>query len=201
MTFAVRELTPARLGPRVRLFLARRPWVRWMCVAAIAGLAAFVVHDRMSGIDAARREWAERVSVPIATEAAAPGAPVTWAWRELPAIAVPDGVADVPDRASARRHIGRGEIIVAADLEAGPGPAGAADAGEVVVPISDPLVTDPEVGVAVAVYSDGLVLAPAARIVHTDVDVVFVAVDASEAPIVAAAAQTRQASLGFIAPG
>ncbi|WP_040495445.1 hypothetical protein [Ilumatobacter nonamiensis] len=201
MTFAVRELSPARIGPRVRLFLARRPWVRWICIAAVAALAAALVHDRMQAIESARQEWAERVEVPVAIEPAAPGEAVAWQWREFPSIAVPVGVAaDLPSGAAARRQIGRGEVIVAADLEAGPGPAAAAEPGEVVVPISDPLVAHPEIGVGVAVYSDGLVLAESGRIVHIEADVVFVAVAAAEAPIVAAAAQTRQASLGFLGP-
>ncbi|MGA9275322.1 hypothetical protein, partial [Ilumatobacter sp.] len=89
-------------------------------------------------------------------------------------------------------------IIVRGDLTEGPGPAAGADPGEVVVPISDPLVAHPDVGLAVAVYSDGLVLASSARIVHVDDDVIFVAVPVDMAPTVAAAAQMRQASVTFI---
>lgn len=201
MNVAVRELFAVHLGPRVRLFLARRPWVRWLCIGVIAVLAATLVHDRMRSIDAAREEWSDRVEVPVAIAPAAPGEVLAWQWRELPVIAVPVDVASVvADGAEARRRVGRGEIIVSADLEAGPGPAGGAEPGEAVVPISDPLVTRAEVGLAVAVYSDGLVLAPSARIVHIESEVVFVAVDVAEAPMVAAAAHARQASLGFLGP-
>lgn len=202
MPFAIRELSPPRLGPAVRLFAARRPWLRWVVITALAAWCGFVVHGRLGSIEAARTEWSERITVPVAVNPARPGEPLEWDWRELPAIAVPDDVVHaVPDDPEARRHVGRGEILVDADLVDGPGPAGGADPGEVVVPVSDPLVSRPEVGVAVAVYADGLVLAPSARIVRVDADVVFVAVAADEAPMIAAAAQTRQASLAFIAPG
>jgi hypothetical protein len=61
-------------------------------------------------------------------------------------------------------------------------------------------VTGPAVGLDVTIYSDGLVLADEARIVQVDGSVVFVEVEATDAPMVAAAAQTRQASIAFIAP-
>jgi len=202
MTFASRELSAARLGTRFRLVLARRPWLRWLCVGAVAAIATVAVHDRLDAADAARAAWLDRVPVPVADEAAAPGDLPQWRWRELPAIAVPDDVAaDVPDDARLRRHVGRGEIIVSSDLSDSRGPAAGAEPGEVVVPVSDPLVTHPEVGLAVAVYSDGVVLARTARIVHVEAEVVFVAVGADEAPTIAAAAQTSRASIAFVRPG
>ena len=45
------------------------------------------------------------------------------------------------------------------------------------MPVSDPLLTEPPIGVDVAIYSDGLVLADDARIVHVDGPVVFVEVN------------------------
>ena len=91
-----------------------------------------------------------------------------------------------------------GEVITAADLAIGPGPAAAADSGQVVVPVSDPLVVAPPIGATVRVYSDGLVLAADARIVDVVDDVVYVAVDERDGPAVAAAAQFRQASIVFV---
>ena len=78
------------------------------------------------------------------------------------------------DDVVAQAAIGTGEIIVNADLTAGRGPAAAAAPGQTVVPISDPLVTQPAVGLDVAVFSDGVVLAASGRIVLVDAEVVYV---------------------------
>ena len=69
--------------------------------------------------------------------------------------------------------------------------------GEVVVPVSDPLLTTAPVGVSVSVYAEGLVLAADAHVVEVVGGVIFVAVDKSDGPIVAAAAQLRTASIVF----
>ncbi len=199
MSFARRELSPARLGRTLRLLLARRPWIRWLVIVAVAVTAAASVHAQLQSVDAARDAWTNRRRVPVATAAASPGDVLTWEWRDIPAVGVPDDVAlDIADQPVARRHIGNGEIVVDADLAVGAGPAAGADSGDIVVPISDALVTDPSIGLDVAIYSDGVVLADDARIVHVEASVVFVAVDSDVAPMVAAAAQTRQASVVFV---
>lgn len=201
MRLARREFFLGSLGPPVRLFLARRPWIRWLAICAVAALVALSVHSRLDGLERARATWVEQVRVPVATESAAPGQALTWTWERLPVAAVAQGAATaMTEHAVARRHVGRGEVIRDDDLSSGAGPAAGADPEQVVVPIADPLVTRPPIGVAVAVYGDGLVLADDARIVHVEDDIVFVAVAADEAPMVAAAAQTRQASIGFLGP-
>lgn len=198
---ARRELFPGRFGPTVRLFLTRRPWIRWLAICSIAVLVAVSVRSNLNDLEQTRASWAEQVRVPVATESAAPGEALRWTWKQLPVAAVAHGAAtDMADHAVVRRHIGQGEVIRSDDLSSGAGPAAGADSGQVVVPISDPLVAHPPVGVAVAVYGDGLVLAADARIVQVEGDIVFVAVAADEAPMVAAAAQTRQASIGFLGP-
>jgi hypothetical protein len=201
MSFAPRELSPARLGRNVRLVLARHPWIRWLAVGVVAAAAGASVHAQLQSIEAARAQWTDQQRVPVATAAASPGDELSWEWRNIPAVGVPDGVArDIFEGIIARQRVGTGEIIVDADLTVGSGPAAGAASGHVVVPVSDPLVTDPSVGIDVAIYSDGLVLADEARVVHVDGAVVYVEVDAAAAPMVAAAAQTRQASIAFVAP-
>jgi hypothetical protein len=201
MTFARRELSPAHLGRNLRLFLARRPWIRWITIGSIAAIAGISVHAQLESVDAARAQWVDRVRVPVATSHTLPGEVLEWAWREVPAVAVPDDVATGLPRGAVVRHpVGRGEIVVRADLATGAGPAAGADRGDIVVPISDPLIANPSIGLDVAVYSDGLVLAADGRIVHVETDVVFVAVRATNAPMVAAAAQERRASLAFLGP-
>jgi len=201
MSFTPRELSPARLGRNARLVLARRPWIRWLTVGAVAAAAGASVHAQLQSLDAARAQWTDQQRVPVATATLSPGDVLVWEWRSIPAVGVPDGVAlSIPDGVVARQHLGTGEIIVDADMSVGDGPAAGAAAGRVVVPVSDPLVTSPAVGLDVTIYSDGLVLADEARIVQVDGAVVFVEVDATDAPMVAAAAQTRQASIAFVAP-
>jgi hypothetical protein len=201
MSFARRELSPARLGRNVRLVLARRPWIRWLAVGLVAAVTGASVHAQLQSLDAARAQWTDQRRVPVATADASPGDVLTWEWQTIPAIGVPDGVAsEVSAGTIARQRVGTGEIVVGTDLGVGAGPAAGAATGHVVVPISDPLVTDPSVGLDVAIYSDGLVLAAESRIVHVDGPVVFVEMDAADAPMVAAAAQTRQASIAFVAP-
>ena len=201
MSFTLRELSAARLGRNARLVLARRPWIRWLAVGAVAAVAGGSVHAQLQSVDAARAQWTDQQRVPVATATLSPGDALVWEWRSIPAVGVPDGVAlSIPDGVVARQHLGTGEIIIDADMSVGDGPAAGATAGHIVVPVSDPLVTDPPVGLDVAIYSDGLVLADEARIVQVDGAVVFVEVDAADAPMVAAAAQTRQASIAFVAP-
>jgi hypothetical protein len=201
MSLTRRDLSPARLVRRVRLVVARRPWVRWLAVVVLATAAGGSVHTRLQSFEAARAQWTEQRRVPVALARAAPGEVIVWEWRELPAVGIPDRVApDIAPGALARQQVGVGEIIVDADLAVGPGPAAGASPGHVVVPVSDPLVTDAAIGLEVAIYSDGLVLADAARIVAVAAEVVFVEVSEPDAPLVAFAAQTRQASIGFLAP-
>jgi len=201
MSFTLRELSPARLGRNVRLVLARRPWIRWLTVGAVAAAAGASVHAQLQSLDAARAQWTDQQRVPVATATLSPGDVLVWEWRSIPVVGVPDAVAlSIPDGVVARQHLGTGEIIVDADMSVGDGPAAGATAGHVVVPVSDPLVTGPAVGLDVTIYSDGLVLADEARIVQVDGSVVFVEVEATDAPMVAAAAQTRQASIAFVAP-
>ena len=201
MSFTPFELSPARLGRNVRLVLARRPWIRWLAVGVAAATVGASVHAQLQSIDAARAQWIDQQRVPIATATVSAGEALVWEWRSIPAVGVPDGAAlAIPDDVVARQRVGIGEIVVDADLTVGDGPAAGAAAGHVVVPVSDPLVTAPPVGVAVAIYSDGLVLAAEARIVQVDGSVVFVEVDVADAPMVAAAARTHQASIAFVAP-
>lgn len=190
-----------RLGRDVRLQLARRRWIRWLAVAAAATVVGLSVQTRLSAVDSARERWEQLVRVPVATADVEPGAPLTWASRDVPAAVVPADVATtIPDDVVAQASIGVGEIIVNADLTAARGPAAAAAPGQTVVPISDPLATRPAVGLDVVVFGDGIVLAATGRIVLVDAEVVYVAVDHADAPLVAAAAQSRQASIAFVRP-
>ncbi len=187
-----------QLGPRIRLGLARRPWIRWVIVVAIAGATGLTVAQQLARVDAARESWTTTQEVAVAARDHAPGDPIEMTRIELPIAALaPTAVTTPEPDARARQHIASGEVIVAADLTVGIGPAAGAADDTVVVPVSDPLVVNAPIGAAVAIYSDGLVLADSAEIVAVDLDVAFIAVDPADAPLVAAAAQLRSASIVF----
>ena len=194
-----RELSPARLAATVRLAVARRPWIRWLVVVASAVTAAVAVHGQLAQVDAARDRWVDLVDVPVATRPHSPGETLSVAWHRFSAVAVPDDVmTEIPAGARVRHPVGRGEIVSATDVAAGDGPAALADEGDVVVPVSDPLAGTPTVGLYVSIFGEGLVLSASGRIVQVDADVVFVAVDADDAPMIAAAARAGTASIAFI---
>jgi hypothetical protein len=182
----------------VRRFLARRPWVYWVLVAALAGGVGVAVRVQLQALDEARRQWADTATVWVADHDIEPGDSIQARRRQLPLVAVPaDAVIDLAAGTVARQRIATGEAIVEVDVAVGRGPAAAAVDGEVVVPISDPLLATAPVGADVAVYADGLVLAADGHVVHVDDAVVFVAVAAGDGPLVAAAAQLRTASIVF----
>lgn len=195
--------SPRRIGPALRLALARRPWIRWLAIGAAAVTAGWLVLGQLQAVDAARRSWTEQRTVFVAVHDHAPGELLVVREQRLPEAAIPtSALEESPAGTLTRQWISAGEVITAGDLAGGTGPAGAADEGEVVVAVSDPLLTgamsNVSVGLHVAVHSEGIVLADTARIVAIDGDVVFVALDPHDAANVSAAAQTRLASLAFL---
>ncbi len=192
---------PAHLfvAARLRNLLARQPWIYWSAVIAIAVGAAFVVKSQLDGAEAARSSWEDTRPVLVARHDVDPDSPVVADTVELPVAAVPATAIDaLPDGALAHRRIGAGEILVAADVVAAPGPARHATVGNVVVGLVDPLSPAAAIGLDVQVASDGVVLAAEATVVDVVGDVVFVEVRESDGPAVAAAAQAGRASLLFV---
>ena len=184
---------------RARLALARRPWVYWTIIAALASTLAVVVDEQLTSLDDARRGWGATRSVLVAERRLAPGDTVAARLVDLPLAAIPPGALDeLPDGVRLHQRVGEGEVVTDLDITALPGPAGRARAGTVVVALSDPLSRGVTIGLNVRVAADGLVLAEEASIVEVIDDVIFVAVDASDAPAVAAAAQQGIASLLYL---
>lgn len=195
--------SPRRIRQASRLALARRPWIRWIAIALAATAAGALVFGQLLNVDEARRSWTEQRTVLIASRHHEPGEPLDAVERSLPIGAVPESALEELDSgALSRQRIAAGEVITATDVAHGSGPAAAADDGEIVVAIADPLLGDASqqlaIGLPVAVHSEGVVLAERAQIVAIDSAVVFVALDASDAASVSAAAQLRLASLAFL---
>jgi hypothetical protein len=190
------------LEPRIRLIIARRPWIRWLVISGIALLTAWMVFGQLQRVDEARASWGEQREVWVAAIDHSPGDVLAAERRMLPLVAIPSAAAGhLVSGATARQHVQQGEVIVDTDLTSASGPAAAADTGQVVVPISDPLLTmastNLSIGVRVAILSEGIELANDAHIAAIDGDVIFVAVRADSATSVAAAAQMRMASIVF----
>lgn len=187
-----------RLAARTRVVLARRPWIYWLVVGLLAAGLGAIVHEQLARVDEARRAWSETRRVFVADRDLSPGEPLAVTSVELPVAALPaTAVDELPTDVVLRRSLVRGEVLVDADIGSGRGPAARAGPGTVVVPISDPLVTTAEHGLTVAVYAEGLVLAETATIVDTADEIVFVAVEPTVAPAVAAAVRQRTASIAF----
>ena len=184
---------------RARLVLARRPWVYWTVVAALAFDPRRRRRCATQLARRARNDWGATRSVLVAERRLAPGDTVAARLVDLPLAAIPPGALDeLPDGARLHQRVGDGEVVTELDITALPGPAGRATPGTVVVAMSDPLGRGVTIGLNVQVAADGLVLAESATVVEVVDDVIFVAVDASIAPTVAAAARQGVASLLYL---
>jgi hypothetical protein len=187
------------VAARARQFLARRPWVYWAFVAALAATLAVGVNDQLTALEEERRNWGSTRSVLVADRSLEPDGPIEAHAVDLPVAAIPPGALDnLPDGAQLHQRVDIGEVLTELDLTAVPGPAGRAAPGTVVVALSDPLSRGVTIGLKVQVAADGLVIAESATVVEVTDDVIFVAVDASAAPMVAVAAQQGIASLLYL---
>jgi hypothetical protein len=187
-----------RLLPRLRLELARRPWIYWLAVALAAGTAAASMLTVTNRLDAERARWGTPVGVLVANRDIAPGDAIAGAvsTRSYPAALVPESaVSRVPAGSIARRHIGTGVVVTRADLAAGSAPRSLLEPGQVAVAVVEHVRTGVRVGDRVTVVAEGVVLAARATVVGTDAATVMLAVDASAAPMLAAAAAASGVSL------
>ena len=111
---------------RARHVLARRPWLYWSAVLALAALGGWSVAAAAAGVDEARQAWGTTRDVVVATDDLAPGErarPGGSPLRPRPAPAVADAaVTSVPPGATARQHVAAGEVLVDRDVAAPGGP-------------------------------------------------------------------------------
>lgn len=193
------RMASTRLGAPIRIALARRPWIRWSAIALLATGLGVSVTDRLSAVDRARASWTDTVEVYRARVDHVAGDPIVVEPIRLPRAGVPaTAITALTPATTARQRIAVGEIVVDNDVTVASGPAARAAPGTVVVPVADQLVVSAPTGARVAVYAEGVVLAASGHVVDRDGDVLFIAVDAADGPIVAAAAQSRTASIVFL---
>ena len=187
------------VAARARLVLARRPWIYWLIVVALAGSVALYTNGRLAAIDDARDEWGRTRVVLVADGPLRAGDPVATRSIELPVAALPAiALTDIPAGTMMRQRAGDGEVLTSLDVTTAPGPAAGAEPGSVVVAIADPLARGLEAGVRVQVAADGLVLAESGTVVDVIDEVVYVAIGEHDGPIVAAASQQGIATLLYL---
>jgi hypothetical protein len=108
------------LLPRVRLELARRPWLYWLFAGTCAAFAWASVAGAQSAADDARRQWGTSRTVYLAASAVSAGEPLTVIRQEYPSAMVPAAaVTAVAPGALAAHPLAEGEILTAADLAGG----------------------------------------------------------------------------------
>jgi hypothetical protein len=107
---------------RLRLLLARRPWIYWTVATAVAALAAWAVH---AAIDAAHREqhrWGTARTVWITDRPVDRGDRISASARTVPIAVVPDDAVDEAPSQFAAHPLGGGQIVVTGDLARSPPP-------------------------------------------------------------------------------
>jgi hypothetical protein len=179
----------------LRRLLARRPWIHWLVVLAVAVATGAVLRERVAGIDEARRAWGASRAVLVARRDTRPGELLEIDAREVPAAVVPPGALDgTPNTAQlvARQDVSAGEIVTAVDVGRADldGPAALIPDGWSAVPIVEAPASGAAIGSRVRVVGDGVVLAPDAMIVGYHDDVTLVGVPTEAAAMVAAGAQS-----------
>ena len=183
---------------RARHVLARRPWLYWSAVLALAALAGWTVAGAAAGVDDARRAWGATREVVVATEDLAPGEPLSGRVdvRPRPAPAVADAaVTSVPSGATARQHVAAGETVVAADVAATGGPQAFIPAGWVAVAVAEAVPVGAAIGDRVALVGGGVLLASEGTVVGRTTEALLVAVPAGDGPPVAHASSTGELAL------
>ena len=179
------------IAARLRLTLARSPWLYWAIVAVLAATAGLFVMRAAASVDAARESWGKARPVFVASQAIEPGAPLHGVVerRHLPSPMVPaDAVTELSPEAVARQHIASGEVIVTHDVSPTAAPQTLIPSGWLAVAVAEPVASGAAIGDYVAVATGGVVVAADGTIVGLSGEALLVAVPADEAPQVAQAA-------------
>ncbi len=181
----------------VRSFLARHRAARWVLVTVLAGTVAAVLAAQSAALERERSAWGEGRTVWVATTDLAPGDPVlVRAVSAPPAVVAPTAVIEDPSASIALRQVAAGEMLVIGDV-GDRGSLAPADRRRVAV-AADETTLAVAVGDLVDVIdavAGGTVIATDALVVEVTPTTVVVAVPASSAPSVAAAALERRAVL------
>jgi hypothetical protein len=182
---------------KLRVMIARRPWILWITSGLVVALVAAYLYGGRAALDRERRTWGQTSAVWVVTAPVAAGTPLSEAAvrrRDLPVAALPadavthDGAGVDRRPATIVRALGPGDIVTERDLATGDARFALVPEGHAVVavPAPDPpppaLVGDP---VQVAVDVDGLVHAVNGRLIAVDAGGWSVALTPPDAALVA----------------
>ena len=177
----------------VRRVLARRPWIYWMVVAAVAAGGAIATASVLGGVDDERVRWGETAVVVVTTRDVTAGEPLAGRTAEhrYPIAMIPPGAVPSLDAGVAARHrLGVGEIVVDVDVAPTTAPSSLTPHGWLAVAVVEGVASGATIGDHVVVASEGVRLADDALIVGHGDGVTIVAVPENEAPMVAAASSS-----------
>lgn len=191
---------------RLRIALARRPWVVWLLVGLGSVGAAVAMNSQLNAARAERSAWGESRTVLVASGPVSAGTPASAAGlqeRRLPIAALPPTAPDhLPNGAVIVRDLAVGEVVVPADVAQGDPRFALVPPGDVLVAIARPEVMAPITpGDAVEVTSidrDGRATRTPAIVVAVSPTTVLLAIAADDAPIVAAQRADSSAPAGLI---
>jgi hypothetical protein len=176
---------------KVRRVLARRPWIYWTIVAAVAAAGAIATLSALRGVDDERARWGDTDTVLVATRDVAAGEALAVVERRYPVAMIPPAAVESLDIGAAARHrVAAGEIVVDVDVAASTAPRSLIPPGWLGVAVVETVASGATVGDRVVVASEGVRLADDALVVGRGDGVVIVAVPADEAPTVAAASSS-----------
>lgn len=103
--------------PRLRLLLARRPWLYWLIVSACAVAVWLSVTSAQAQLTRERDRWGTTRAVWVASGPVAAGENLQVTTNDYPiAMVPPSAVSSLPADAVAARSMVAGDIVVAADV-------------------------------------------------------------------------------------
>ena len=105
-----------RLLPRLRLLLARRPWLYWLVVGLCAAVVWLSVSAAADSVEAERARWGTTQRVWVTAAPVAAGAPVSSVAREYPQAMVPVAAVTAEPTGVAAHALAAGEVVVAGDV-------------------------------------------------------------------------------------
>lgn len=171
-----------------RTLLARRPWIYWLFVVAVAGLIAVAVSNALADVRRERDAWGETTTVRVAAAAIEPGdliAPLVET-RTVPIAMAPDSARITIDgTTTARQWVGVGEIVT--DVDVGPvaGPLALLPTGWLALSVETTMPTSFTVGDPAMVLAAGSTVAAEAVVIDVLDDAIIIGVPAGAAPAVA----------------
>lgn len=105
-----------RLLPRLRLLLARRPWLYWLAVGVCAAAIWVSMSAAERSVARERSQWGTTERVWVTDGAVATGEPIVASARDLPLAMLPAAAVTAPPTGVAAHPLAEGEVVVATDL-------------------------------------------------------------------------------------